>query len=124
MTGEILKTLQVKRKVKPSEMFVKIHKHALADLFICTGGELILLMAMIPLLEYRTNFVYLDTHTRQDISKQSGLSLNSIKAFIPNLCSKQVLYKMSSTKFLLNPKYFYFGKESDRKTLLKLIESI
>lgn len=120
-TGEILTSKFIKKEVKNTEAFIRTYIEDLGLLVKCSGAEQKIILSLLKYLDYNTNRLYIDNKRRLEIGTETGLKEGTINVCIPRLVRKGILIKESSAAFVLNPKLFFFGKDTEREKVFSLI---
>ena len=91
-------------------------------------GEFKTLLALVARIAYDTNEVRIMLDVKEQIAKETELSLNSIDKAVVNLTAKKILLrKMSSLGkemrgvYILNPKYFFKGEDLERAKIIQIV---
>jgi len=121
-TGE-LESVQrtVKRKVSRDQFVMFFFKDIQGLIDLSSKAEFKVLLSICEMVGYNTNEVILIKSKKEDITKQTGLSYNSVHNTISRLCKKGILLRRAQALYILNPKFAFKGEEIQRAKKLKLI---
>lgn len=119
-TGEIISKQWLTKKAASKDHFVKLYLDDLKLLKKLTNADHRVLHNLSILLEYNTNQFFLNKERRQEMADLCSLSINTLNQSISRLCKKNLLIKVSSFTYQMNPKIFFNGDELQRAKVMEL----
>ena len=119
-TGELIPTRWIKRSVQNAEMFIRTYVEDMGKLAKCSGAEQSVILCCLKYLDYNTNIMYLDSLRRDEICVCGALKKSTVNTSISRLVKKNILIKESNSKYILNPKLFFFGSDIERDKVFQL----
>lgn len=120
-TGELSTRKWITRQVTNKENFVIMYLDDLSKLNMLSPANTKLLQALCVYLEYNTNEFYLNPQRRQELVEFTGLKLETINHGITRLVKKNLLIRISTGTYQMNPLIFFKGSEIERAKHLELV---
>ena len=126
-TGELLDYNQIKRVT--IEEFIMVYLASIPDMFVLTGHQIKLMMAIWRLSCYNKALhedgnIFLNDPDSKRAIREMGLNMSdsTIDTAIYHIAKEGFMTRISKGKYRLNPKYFFMGTLSDRSKLqLKIL---
>ena len=118
--GELTSKKWITRNVTSTEMFVRTYLEDISALAKCSGAEQSVVLCCLKYLNYNTNVLFIDSSRRLEICTCGNLKLNTVNTAISRLVKKNIFIKEGSSKYILNPKLFFFGSDIDRLKVFDL----
>lgn len=120
-TGEVLKQRTITRVVENKEQFIKAYVADIAALIQCSNSEKNLVICMIKLgyIEYDSNEIVLNMPRKENLCSCAEINIRSMHNSLYRLIKKNIIIR-SGKKMVLNPKLFFYGKETEREKLFEL----
>jgi len=119
-TGEIFTKTVFTKNVETKEQFIRTYTEDVLHLCRCSGAETRIVLALLPYVEYNTNQFFLTKSRKEDIGVITNTTMNTINSSISRLMKKNVVIKLSSNTFMLNPKLFFYGTDVERNKIFSL----
>lgn len=120
-TGELVSRKWITRKVSTTDHFVKMYLEDLMNLNKLSNADYRTLYSLAVYLEYNTNQFFLNKERRQELADQAGLKFNTINQSIARLIKKNLILKIASGLYQMNPKIFFNGDELERSKILEVV---
>ncbi len=120
-TGELTQQKWITSTVKSVDHFIKMYLQDISDLNHLKLSEHRILTTLAKYLEYNTNEFVLYKDRRDQLSKETGLAYNTIYQGISRLVKKNLLIKVGSNGYQMNPKIFFNGDELSRANILEVV---
>jgi hypothetical protein len=121
-TGEVTEVKKtVKRRVARDKFIMLYLKDISSIIGLATKSEFKVLMSICNMAKYNSNEVILIKPKKEQIAEETGLNYDNVKNTISRLHKKEILIRTASSTYLLNPKYFFKGEETERAKALKLV---
>jgi len=121
--GEILRSEIVTRKRVTAERFVQLYLDDFGGLMNVKGdAEYKVLLWIAKSMNFETNEIVLTMAIKKRIAVETGLQVTTLGNAITSLYQKQLIVRVDSTIYMLNPKYFFKGKIEDRMILVRTME--
>lgn len=76
-------------------------------------------MINLGYIEYETNEVVLNLPRKQNLCSCADINIRSMHNSLYRLIKKNIIVR-TGKKMVLNPKLFFYGKESDREKMFEL----
>lgn len=120
-TGEVLTQRTITRTVQNKEQFIKAYVADIASLVECSNSEKNLVLCLINLgyVEYDTNEVVLNVSRKENLCDCAGITIRSMHNSLYRLIKKNIVVR-TGKKMVLNPKLFFYGKETEREKMFEL----
>lgn len=119
-TGELTARKWITRQDVSRQNFVIMYLDDLSKLNQLSPASTKLLQALCIYLEYDTNEFYLNPARKQELVKYTGLKLETINQGITKLFKKNLLIRINTGTYQMNPKLFFKGSEMTRAKYLEL----
>lgn len=120
-TGELVQKVWLTKEVKNTQHFVKLYLEDLASLHHLTHSDFRTLHSVAEFLEYNTNQFFLNKERREQLAVNAKVKINTINQCISRLTRKNLLIKLSSGLYQMNPKIFFNGDEMARAKYLEVV---
>jgi hypothetical protein len=126
-TAELIETsVEVKTHkiaVESKDQFAFIYASLIGALKGLNGGDIKLLMYCSMNCTLNSNMIPLNSHFLAEAAKQLDVSAGSLRNSIMSLTKKDILIKVGSGTYRVNPRYFWRGDVSERlKTMRYILE--
>ncbi len=118
--GELITKRWITRQAVDTKHFVKLYLEDLKAIYHLAHAQFRTLMALSEFLEYNTNQFFLNTERRNELAIKANVKLNTINQSISKLVKKNLLIKISSNTYQMNPKIFFNGDEIARGKYLEV----
>lgn len=119
--GELTSKRWIEKKIVSKEHFIQAYIADIGALARCSGAEQSVILCSLQYLDWGTNKLYIDNKIRQEIAVCGNIKINTVNTSISRLVKKNILIKLSSSGYMLNPKLFFFGSEVDRDKIFELV---
>lgn len=124
-TGEVIKTdSDVKHDkivVTGKEEFAVVYSSVISALTGLPASTKSLLMYISLKASVDSNEITLVKPVLEKLSKESEMSLSAIKKSVSQLVSKNILIRMGSGLYKINPRYYWRGSLTNRNKTMKYI---
>lgn len=114
-TGEVLQSKFVKKEVKDVEEFVILYIKHIALIVQLPHYQLQTLLCLAPNIEWNTGEFTIDSKTMTNITQCSGLKEQSIRNSISQMKKKNIIQRIKTNWYKLNPDIFWRGSELERQ---------
>lgn len=109
-TGEAVKhTSSNVVRISEEPAYVKMYVQDLGNLMALTGGQKNLLYALAGKIGF-DGIISLNAASRRRLAKACGLSDGAFRNAMSTLCKKQILRRIESNEYEVNPHYFAKGE--------------
>ena len=119
-TGELLSRKWITRSNVQRQNFVIMYLDDIGKLNKLSPATTKLMQALCVYLEYNTNEFYLNPQRKQELVVYTGLKLVTINHGITSMVKKNLLLRISSGTYQMNPLVFFKGEEIARAKYLEL----
>lgn len=119
-TGELTTRKWITRSNVPRQNFVLMYLDDLGKLNKLSPATTKLMQALCVYLEYNTNEFYLNPQRRQELVEYTNLKLETINQGITKMVKKNLLIRVSTGTYQMNPLIFFKGSEIERAKYLEL----
>lgn len=120
-TGEVLHKRWVTKEALNRQKFIKMYLQDLSALRKLTHAQYRMLVELTIYLEYNTNIFYFNAERRTEVSKNIGVEINTVNKSLSRLMKDELILKITSGTYQMNPKYFFNGDEMERAKALEVI---
>ncbi len=120
-TGELIARKWITKTVQNKEHFVKLYLDDLIKLKRLSNADYRTLYGLAVYLEFNTNQFFLNKERRQELAEQAGLKFNTINQSLARLIKKNLVLKIASGLYQMNPLIFFNGEEMARGKILEVI---
>lgn len=120
-TGELIARKWITKKAKSTDHFIKMYLEDLTQLNKLTHAEHRLLLHLSEYLEYNTNQFFLNKERREEMASITNMKPTTFNQSLTRLVKKNLLIKVSSFTYQMNPKIFFNGDELERVKILEVI---
>ena len=120
-TGEVLHKRWVTKEALNRQKFIKMYLQDLSALRKLTHAQYRMLVELTIYLEYNTNVFYFNAERRAEVSKNIGVEINTVNKSLSRLMKDELILKITSGTYQMNPKYFFNGDEMERAKALEVI---
>lgn len=120
-TGELTTRKWITRSNVGRQNFVIMYLDDIGKLNKLSPATTKLMNAMCVYLEYNTNEFYVNPQRKQELVVYTGLKLQTINQGITQLVKKNLLLRISTGTYQMNPLVFFKGEEIARAKYLELI---
>lgn len=121
--GEILRSEIITRKRISAEKFVQLYLDDFGGLMNVKGdSEYKVLLWIAKSMNFETNEVVLTLAIKKRIAIETGLQVTTLSNTISSLYQKQLIIRVDSTIYMLNPKFFFKGRVEDRMVLVRTMQ--
>lgn len=118
-TGEELITKTQTREFKSPEHFTRLFLEDMKSLKQLSHAEYRMLINMSPYLEYNTNKFFLNKERRIELAELSQLKVSTVNQCLARLINKDLLIKVGSGQYQMNPNIFFTGDDIARTAIMK-----
>lgn len=121
-TGELVTTVDSKSvTVKVNhDHFYMVYFEQLSSFYKLTSlKEVFILAKMCSMAHWDTGEVIISATTREHIMRDIGIDKAYLSRCINNLCTKELMFKVNTNHYLINPNCFWKGSSSTRNDLLR-----
>ena len=115
ITGEIKESKFIKKSVKDVDEFLILYIKHIALIARLPHYQLQTLLCLAPCIEWNTGEFTLDTRTMDKIISCSGIKEQSIRNSVSALKKRNILQRIKSNWYKLNPDIFWKGSELERQ---------
>lgn len=119
-SGEIIQKQWLTKEAKNTQHFVKMYLEDLVSLQKLTHSDFRTLYSIAEFLEYNTNQFFLNKERREDLAIRANIKINTLNMCISRLVKKNLLIKIGSSLYQMNPKIFFNGEEIARAKYLEV----
>ena len=106
-------------KVQQDSFFMTYFKYMSSFYDLTSPKEIFLITMFCEKAEFDTGIVTLYPELRNELMTILKIEKTYLSTCIKNLCSKDILKKLSTNRYLINPKMFWKGNNRSRNELLK-----
>lgn len=119
-TGEVVESKYVKKEVKSTEEFVMMYMKHISLMAQLSKTQLQTLLCIAPCIEWNTGDFTLDSRTMDKITSCNGLNQKSIRNAISSLSKRNIVQRIKTNWYRLNPDLFWKGTELERQKSFEL----
>ena len=119
-TGEVLETKFLKKEVKTTEEFVLLYIKHIGLLAQLPKYQLQTLLCLAPCIEWNTGEFTIDSRTMQKVTECTNLSPKTIRNSITKLKKLNIVQRVNTNWYKLNPDLFWKGSELERQKSFSL----
>lgn len=103
---------------KTSSYTVLLYRSMLPHFNDLTSGELKLFLAVLEVLEWNTNTVFLNDHNKKTFAKRLNMTEESVRITMTGLNKKNFVHLIDKKLYRVNPKAAWYGEAAARKEIL------
>ncbi len=119
-SGEVVRKQWITRKAVNTEHFIKLYLDDLRLLSKLSNADYRLLFNIVIYLEYNTNMFFLTKGRREELAQICDLKMSTINCSVARLVKKNLLIKIDSSQYQMNPNIFFTGEELERAKILEM----
>jgi hypothetical protein len=119
-TGELRETKYVKKEVKDIQEFVILYLKHIALVAKLPASQLRTLLCLADNIEWATGEFTLDSRTMEKLTSCSGLQEQSIRNAVHEMKKRNILSRIKTNWYKLNPDVFWRGSELERQKTFDL----
>lgn len=120
-SGELISRKWITRQNVQRQNFVIMYLDDLSKLNKLSPATSKLMQALCVYLEYDTNEFYLNPQRKKELIEYTGLKLDTINQGITTMVKKNLLIRINTGTYQMNPLVFFKGSELQRAKYLELI---
>lgn len=121
-TGELVTTVNSKSvtvSVK-QDHFYMVYFEQLSSFYKLTSlKEVFILAKLCSMAQWNTGEVIISATTREEIMTEIGIDKAYLSRCITSLCSKELISRINTNHYLINPNCFWKGSSSSRNDLMR-----
>jgi len=116
-TGEVTDKMWVTKQAMKYAKFIKYYAEGSEYLELLTHGQYRVLFELAQYTEYNTNVISIDKNKKDIIAAKCNMKY--INQVISILSRSNILVKLSSNSFMINPRILFNGEETERFKILQ-----
>lgn len=102
-----------------TESFVRAYIQDIGALARCSASEISTVLCSLKYLDYDTNEIVFTSSRRKEVQECANLKPSTFNNALTSLKKKNILIQEDS-KYILNPKLFFYGSELSRMKMFEL----
>ena len=118
-TGEVTQTIYLTKELKSADHFYKVYLQDLGKLIGLTYAQYRILHTLAQYAEFNSNDFFLNKERREQISETCNLKVNTLNQSISRLMKKNLIIKLGSNMYKINPTILFNGTEQERLRVLQ-----